>query len=353
MFAKCLIVSTFILSSIISFNVYAQSLSTAKSELVNFKARLSTTQVEITNIQAALQTKQAEITQINSTPSPEKNNYDQAKTLVSDLENQVASDPSKASELKNAQFKLTLADRKFKKSNKQLSQLDSQQKTLTKQLALNTSSVAQLKKNINDHNALIIKLQSNAAAREKSRLTQQRQEMDRLKTENEELKARQIAEQKAAEEALTLAAFQAEEDRAIAAVALAAEDAVQAQKNTANIIDHSNDTVRFLADPLEIADEKERLSSAVANNKGKGRGNKRSKSLTIRIGGEPKRSIKLKGLGADQFRGQSRVTAGEATFQLDEGSWKASIPEALSNQKVTFIVDYTNQAKPRIMFFLK
>ena len=77
------------------------------------------------------------------------------------------------------------------------------------------------------------------------------------------------------------------------------------------------------------------------------------KNLVIRIEDQLTRSINLKAIGGGQYRGESKVAFGDASFYLDQNVWQANIPENLKDQKVTFLLDLSDQNQPYMVFFQK
>ncbi|MCZ0865977.1 hypothetical protein O0V09_12255 [Dasania sp. GY-19] len=343
MFAKCFTASVLVFSLMLSLNGYAKSLSAAQAELDSFKNQLIATQAELAAYNQQLQTTELALVQAANAPSPEKDIYEAAQAEVAKLSLEAAQDPSKDGELNNAQFKLTLAERKYKKSNKQLAELDDQKQNLEQKIASSTALIAKLQNNINGHSQLIAKLQQQQAANEAARIEKQRQELARLKAENERLKALQLAEQAAAAEAAALLAQQQAQQQAEAeAAALAAPAPIDRSQR---------EPVTFLTDPTAIAAEQERLKAAASAGDGSQIGEQ--KTLTIRIPDQLTRSLKLHAVGGNQYQGDSKVAYGNATFSLDDYRWKAEIPKEYKYQRMEFLLDLSDAETPYMVFYVK
>ncbi|WP_026244766.1 hypothetical protein [Dasania marina] len=348
MFAKCFTPSIVILSLLLSINGHAKSLAATKAELDNYQAQLISTQAELTAYSEQLKTTEQELEQAANAPSPEKDIYDAAKAEVLKVKAEVAQDPSKDGELNNAQFKLTLAERKYKKSNQQLEQLDEQKQALEQKIATGTARIASLQNMISKHEQLIDKLATQQAVNESSRLEKQRQELTRLKAENERLRALQQAEQQAATKAAALAQQQVQQ---AVAVAQAAVPTAVASVVPATTDRSQREPVTFLSNPADIAAEQARQKAAATSADGSQVGD--LKTLTIRIPDQLTRSLKLRALGGNQYQGDSKVTFGEARFSLDDYRWEAEIPKEHKYKRMEFLLDLSDSENPYMVFYVK
>lgn len=337
MLAKCITASLFILATLFGSNAYAATPAKINAELQKLNTELTQTETEISQYDELLALKNAAINEENSKPSPEKAVFEEALAEEKRLKILAATDPSKAGEYKNASFKVTLAERKYKKANQRLDTLIKEKETLESQVVASREAAKTLSAKIAAKQQQLSSVESQLQLREQAEFEKQRQALERLRAENERLKA----QQRAAAEQEALEKQRQEKEQRLAAEAAAKVPAIPDRS--------TRSTVSYLSDSEMIAGEKQRLATQVSAPSSDAIGTK--KYLTIRIPDQMTRSITLISQGGNQYLGLSKVTSGDASLSLDNYQWSATIPAEVGSDKISFYLDLSDQAKPYLVFF--
>lgn len=316
----------------------ATTLASAQTELKQLQAQLVEAQSQKSSYITALELNAVAINRAENTPSPEKDIFEQIQQNISELEKAVLTDSSKIGELKNEKNKLILAEHKLKKSNKELDELSDEKSAMEQQLATTERKIIALNDSISQHQSLISQLKTQQLSWEKNRVIEQQKELERLKAENERLKAAKAAQ-------LALA-----EKLSLEKQTQASQLAPIAPKNTValNIPSRSQRaTVTYLSDPILIEAERQRQTIAIADRQADGK----TLALFIRIEGKPTRQVTFKHLGGNQYRGMSHLYVGNASLSLNDYQWDTVFPDAVVNKKMAFLLDLSEPNTPYLVYF--
>lgn len=329
------------------FSAYALS--------ADMTSQISTLEREQAALTQQVAAKEKQIEVLRSRPSPEQKEVADARRAVDEARAAYKSDANAANEakLKNAEFKTTLAERKYDKANADVAALRAESENLKQQIA---SKQRQLK-------SLQIQAAEQAApaaaaprvVEDSSRQKQQDQELERTRKQNEtaqkeieRLKAL-LATKEAANNAAPATPAPAAVTTATTAATTAAAPVATSPAVNAPAADSAGGAHQ-LTTSGEVVNALQALASRSASSTRRGKDTNEIAYFKLQ-GGSGNGMVSLKALGNAQYRGETKLSAGNYEIVLRTNRWKTTLSGIAADTTFIVLLDNSNPAQPKMSYY--